>query len=93
MLAVNGVLPTHDSIANGSYPFTAAVYGVIRKDLAPRQRGRILLDWLLSEDGQKAIEATGYVRAPVGTPSGAPVGAPSLAPANQASSEPSDSAK
>ena len=60
MLDVNGVYPDEDNIRNGSYPITADFYVVYRKDNANPNIKR-LVDWLLSDEGQRLIEATGYV--------------------------------
>lgn len=60
MLAVNGVAPTADNIRDGSYPIVAQFYAIYRAD-NPNPNIPILLDWLLSPQGQALIEACGYV--------------------------------
>lgn len=61
-LAVDGVAPVAETIATGKYPLTADVYAVIRNDEAPASPARKLLEWILSDDGQKAVAKSGYVR-------------------------------
>ncbi len=60
MLAVNGVYPSADNIRNGDYPITANFYVVYRKDNTNPNVQR-LTEWLLSDEGQRLIEACGYV--------------------------------
>lgn len=60
MLALNGVYPDRDSIRNGEYPVVMQFFAVVRKDNANPNVGK-LIDWILSEEGQKLIEDTGYV--------------------------------
>ena len=60
MLSINGVYPNAENIRNGSYPISANFYVVYRKDNDNPNITRIV-DWLLSEEGQKMIEGCGYV--------------------------------
>lgn len=61
MLSLNGVYPSAENIQNGSYPIIAQFYAIYRSD---NENGNIplLIDWLLSEEGQTLIEECGYVR-------------------------------
>lgn len=60
MLKVNGVEPSVDSIRSGEYPLISEFYVAYRKnDTDPAVLS--LVDWILSEDGQRLIEASGYV--------------------------------
>ncbi len=61
MLALNGVYPSAENIRNGSYPVIAKFYAVYRADNT-NENIPILLDWILSEEGQTLIEESGYVR-------------------------------
>ncbi len=61
LLGVNGVKPTSDSIAKRSYPLTAEVYVVTRKDLSAGSTARMLRDWFLTAEGQAAVAESGYV--------------------------------
>ena len=60
LLSVDGVAPTAENISNGSYPFVANFYAVTNGE--PTGNTKILIDWILSEEGQKLIERTGYAR-------------------------------
>lgn len=61
MLSVNGVYPSAENIQNRSYPIVAQFYAIYRAD-NQNENISILIDWLLSEEGQTLIEETGYVR-------------------------------
>ncbi len=61
MIRVNGVAPTPESIADGSYPLTAEVYVVVRKATPSKNLAWTLRDWLLTVEGQQAVSASGYV--------------------------------
>lgn len=58
LIAVDGVLPTNETIANGSYPIIEGYYAVYRKGDANVEK---LLAYILSEDGQAVAEKSGYV--------------------------------
>ncbi len=62
LLEVNGVYPDKTTISSGSYPIRTAYYAVIRSDEPKDSSARQLVDWLLSEEGQKLAEEAGYVR-------------------------------
>lgn len=59
-LAINGVYPTDETIANGTYPLSKTVYAIYRKDEPKDSNVRKLVDYLLTPDGQKVVEAVGY---------------------------------
>jgi len=61
MIAVDGVHPTFENIADRSYPLTTEVYAVIRGDAPQESAARLLLDWLQTAEGQAAVAASGYV--------------------------------
>ncbi len=61
MFAIDGVQPSRETIADGSYPWVTKVYAVPRKDLAPDHPAARLRAWLLTEEGRKIIAETGYV--------------------------------
>lgn len=61
MLAVDGVMPSDTTIADGSYPLLNEYYVVIRADEPADSPARQLRDWLLSEEGKAAIEKAGYI--------------------------------
>ncbi|WP_019849703.1 PstS family phosphate ABC transporter substrate-binding protein [Desulfitobacterium sp. PCE1] len=59
-LAVDGVLPTPETVRNAAYPFTVPVYAVTLKSNTQENVGRFI-QWVLSEEGQSLIEKTGYI--------------------------------
>lgn len=61
MLSLNGVEPTAENIQNGTYPIIAQFYAIYRAD-NENENIPILIDWLLSDEGQTLIEKSGYVR-------------------------------
>ncbi len=70
-MAVNGVLPSTQTIYDGSYALTNAFYAVIRTDEPENSNARKLFDWLTEEEGQQLVLDLGYV--PVMMPSGATI--------------------
>lgn len=61
MLSLNGVYPDAENIRNGSYPVIAEFYAVYRADNT-NENIPVLIDWILSDEGQTIIENSGYVR-------------------------------
>ncbi|MBQ4571652.1 MAG: substrate-binding domain-containing protein [Clostridia bacterium] len=61
MLSLNGVEPTAENIQNGTYPIIAQFYAIYRAD-NKNENIPILIDWLLSDEGQTLIEESGYVK-------------------------------
>ena len=67
LLALNGVLPTTETIRSGEYPISSNFYALTASPVgepAPEENNaelRAFLDWILSEQGQWIIEQTGYV--------------------------------
>lgn len=59
MLALNGVYPDQQSIASGEYPVVSQFYAVYDKANENPNIHKII-DWLLSEEGQRLIADTGY---------------------------------
>ena len=59
ILMVDGVEPSIENIQNGTYPFVANFYAVTNGE--PKGNSRLLIDWILSPQGQRIIEKTGYV--------------------------------
>ena len=60
-IAVNGILPNKENIGNGTYPFIEPVYAVIRSDLDKSSMAYKVYQWLQTEEGKKAINASGYL--------------------------------
>ena len=61
MIALNGVYPSEENIKNGSYPVIAKFYAIYRAD-NDNPNIPVLIDWILSEEGQTLIDESGYVR-------------------------------
>ena len=62
LMTVNGIYPSDETIADGSYPFAANFYAVTSG--TPEGNVRQLIDWILSDEGQYLVEQTGYT--PIG---------------------------
>ena len=60
LLAIEGILPTPENIANGTYPLAGDVYAVTAG--TKNKNVELLLEWILSEQGQNFIEQCGYVK-------------------------------
>ncbi len=63
-LAINGVKPTNETIADGTYPLRAPIYAAIRRDEPADSPARRIYDFLTTPEGQTVIEAAGYVPLP-----------------------------
>ena len=60
VLSVDGVAPTAENIRNGSYPIVTPMYAVTYEENS-NENVDLLLEWILSEEGQYIIEETGSV--------------------------------
>ena len=58
LLALNGVAPTRENVANRSYPYAAEFYAVTAGTENPN--AEIFIEWILSEQGQYLVDKTGY---------------------------------
>lgn len=56
MLAFEGISPSEQSIADGSYSLSDGYYVVIRKDLPEGHSARKIINWLRSDDGNAIIK-------------------------------------
>jgi phosphate transport system substrate-binding protein len=61
LAAIEGVTPTSETIADGSYPLVTEVYAVVRADMPEDSPAVILRDWLLTGEGQAVVAESGYV--------------------------------
>jgi len=61
LLAVDGVAPSRQTIAEGTYPYGTYYYAVLRSDEPTGSTARQLVDWCLSDEGQKVFAAASYV--------------------------------
>lgn len=59
ILSLNGVPPTVENIQKGTYPIVNHFYAVYRKDNS-NSNLPILINWILSDEGQSIVERTGY---------------------------------
>ena len=60
-LSIDGVYPTDESIADGTYPLSKIVYAIFRDSEPENSNVRKLVEWLRTPEGQKPVEAGGYV--------------------------------
>lgn len=60
-LQVDGVAPSDETIADGSYPLLNEYYVVIRADEPADSPARQLRDWILSDEGKAALVKAGYI--------------------------------
>jgi len=58
LLTIDGVAPTRENIANGTYPLSAEFYAVTRNTDHPNVER--FIEWILSPQGQSLVEKTGY---------------------------------
>jgi len=58
---VDGVEPNNETIKSEQYPYTSAYYAVLKKTEAIESNARKQLAWILSDEGQKLSEQSGYV--------------------------------
>jgi ABC-type phosphate transport system substrate-binding protein len=58
-IAVDGVMPSNETINNREYGFVNPFYGIIPLD--PNPLAEAILDWLLTEEGQQLLVECGYV--------------------------------
>lgn len=58
LLCVDGVYPSPENVKTGAYPFVTEMYAVTNG--APAGSAKALIDWILSPQGQKMVEDTGY---------------------------------
>ena len=61
LLRANGVMPSNKTIKDGTYPYVQDFYAVIRADEPEDSNARKLFNFLLSAEGKKLINDTGYV--------------------------------
>jgi phosphate transport system substrate-binding protein len=64
MIAVDGVQPSDETIADGSYSLLNEYYLVIRADEPEDSPARQLRNWILTDEGRAAIIEAGYIPMP-----------------------------
>ncbi len=62
LLAIDGVFPTDETIADGTYPLANNTYVVLRKDTPADSPARKMAGFMLTEAGQQCVENAGYGR-------------------------------
>ncbi|MBR5236420.1 MAG: substrate-binding domain-containing protein [Clostridia bacterium] len=62
LLAIDGVMPTDETIVDGSYPLSNNTYVVLRKDTPADGPARRMAEFMLTEAGQVCVEIAGYGR-------------------------------
>ena len=60
-LAVDGVTPSDETIADQTYPLLNPFYVAIRADEPEDSPARQVRDWLLTEAGTQVISDAGYI--------------------------------
>lgn len=61
LLAIDGVDPSPENIASGTYPFTASLYAITLKS-NPNKNISPFLEWMQGEQGQQIVEEIGYIK-------------------------------
>ena len=59
VISIDGIAPTVDNIKSETYPIITNLYAVSTAN-EENSNVQILIDWILSEEGQRIIEETGY---------------------------------
>ena len=59
IISIDGIAPTVDNIKSEAYPIITNLYAVSTAN-EENPNVQILIDWVLSEEGQRIIEETGY---------------------------------
>lgn len=67
-VAVDGVLPSDETIADGTYPLLNEYYLAVRADEPADSPTMRLHDWILSDNGEAAMRAAGYIPLDLGEP-------------------------
>ena len=60
LLPINGVYPSDETIADGTYPLAGYNYAVVRTDEPEDSPARRMIDFLLSNDGQRCVQNAGF---------------------------------
>ena len=61
MISIDGVAPSNQTIADGSYKHTENFFAVIRPTEAQDSPARAIIEWLKTAPGRKLIAEAGYV--------------------------------
>ena len=61
LVSIDGVAPSPQTIADGSYPYITSYFAVMRSDEPADSPAKQLVDWCLSAEGQQTFSAASYV--------------------------------
>ena len=61
LVSVDGIMPSDETIANGTYPFLNKYYLVVREGLDENSETMKLYNYILSDKGKEAIKKAGYI--------------------------------
>ena len=61
LLAIDGVAPSSETIADGSYAYLSNYFAVMRKSEPSESVARQLVEWCLTDEAQQLFSATRYV--------------------------------
>lgn len=59
LLKIDGVMPTDETIADGTYPLSNNSYIVLRKNTPKDSAARKMAEFMLTEAGQNCVENAG----------------------------------
>ena len=62
LLEIDGVYPSDETIANGTYPLSNNTYIVMRKSEPQDSPARRMAEFMLTEQGQQCVETAGFGR-------------------------------
>ncbi len=60
-IQVDGIAPSVSTMYDGSYPLLSYNYAVIDANTPENAPVRTLIEWIMSEEGQQAVSASGYI--------------------------------
>lgn len=61
MISIDGIAPNKRTIGSGTYPFANSVVAVVRKGTDPHSPVYTIIDWIMSDKGEKLADELGYV--------------------------------
>ena len=59
LIAIDGIKPTRENVANGTYPIASDFYAITIKGKRSKNAD-MFIKWILSEQGQELVEKNGY---------------------------------
>ena len=61
IIAFNNLMPTHETISNGTYPIITEVVLAYLSDVPRESHTARIRDWLLTSEGQRIVAESGYI--------------------------------